>query len=68
MATQAAQLHTGTLVKLKSGGPIMTVDGFVSGQVVCVWFDKQEEFKTIKVFPGALNKTSSDEENEDGQA
>ena len=34
------KLKTGDVVKLPSGGPLMTVDGFrpESGKVCCAWF------------------------------
>ena len=39
----------GAVVKLNSGGPKMTVEGYEEGLVVCVWFEgtdrKRELFK-----------------------
>jgi uncharacterized protein YodC (DUF2158 family) len=29
----------GERVQLKSGGPLMTVEGYEDGYVVCVWFE-----------------------------
>lgn len=40
-----AQLKVGDVVQLKSGGPHMTVNGFVgsSGQMAtCTWFEKND--------------------------
>ena len=32
----------GTTVRLKSGGPLMTVDGFENGTAFCAWFQGDE--------------------------
>lgn len=42
---------------LNSGGPIMTVNGFISNQVMCVWFDKENglyHYKSAQFYPAAL--------------
>ena len=41
--------NEGDRVQLKSGGPIMTVEGYEDGYVVCVWFEgKKRESGTFK--------------------
>lgn len=47
---------TGDLVRLKSGGPVMTVDGYApgsSGKLSCVWFEGSEH-KRAAFRPEAL--------------
>lgn len=40
---------TGDTVKLKSGGPVMTVDGAAGERVTCYWFaDKQPQNAQFK--------------------
>jgi uncharacterized protein YodC (DUF2158 family) len=56
-----SSLKSGDLVKLRSGGPLMTVNGFTNSQVICVYFDEKNEFKSIQVFSGALKAVSEDE-------
>jgi uncharacterized protein YodC (DUF2158 family) len=37
------EFKAGDTVKLKSGGPVMTVAGKSTiGQIICQWFDKDE--------------------------
>lgn len=48
--------ESGTVVQLASGGPIMTVqEARPSGDVVCVWFDKNRQnegtFKALMLRP-----------------
>jgi len=53
-------LKIGDVVQLKSGGPIMTVNGFMIGRdgkpdpddVQCTWFDSKKELKSGR-FPAA---------------
>jgi uncharacterized protein YodC (DUF2158 family) len=52
-------LEVGSVVQLKSGGPMMTVvDLNGKGGAVCVWFpgDNYSEAKTATFPPAALNK------------
>jgi uncharacterized protein YodC (DUF2158 family) len=35
----ASALRSGSLVRLRSGGPLMTVSRMEDGQVNCVWYD-----------------------------
>jgi uncharacterized protein YodC (DUF2158 family) len=54
---EASKIKTGDLVMLNSGGPIMTVNGFISNQVMCVWFDKENglyHYKSAQFYPAAL--------------
>lgn len=47
----------GTIVRLKSGGPEMTVNGYLnSGQCVCSWFDKNQIACKENFYPDALEK------------
>lgn len=36
----AEQLREGDVVRLKSGGPPMTIVGYEDGNVKCKWFDE----------------------------
>jgi len=38
-----ADVKVGDVVRLKSGGPAMTVDFIDGEQVTCVWFEKTKE-------------------------
>lgn len=56
----------GDLVKLKSGGPLMTVDTDETGassipRVGTVWFDKNEELQNGKFAEASLEKVQSKE-------
>lgn len=56
----------GDTVRLKSGGPLMTVDGFGSkpsfngvgggfnGKIKCVWFDSSDKRETAEFHQDAL--------------
>jgi uncharacterized protein YodC (DUF2158 family) len=40
-------MHTGDVVKLKSGGPFMTVNSVVDNDVQCIWF---HEDSTVEMY------------------
>jgi len=40
-----SKFNTGDTVKLKSGGPAMTVVSTVEENVQCVWFDAKQELQ-----------------------
>jgi len=44
----------GTVVRLKSGGPAMTIASISTSGVLCVWFDKNSEAKTGNFPPETL--------------
>jgi uncharacterized protein YodC (DUF2158 family) len=55
----------GDIVRLKSGGPKMTICGsrdsdYISGApgapIDCVWFNQEEEMKTASFLQGTLEK------------
>lgn len=37
----------GDMVQLRSGGPVMTVQGLRTGDVICVWFDKTKQTQGV---------------------
>ena len=49
--TIASQLHQGDLVRLRSGGPLMTVNGIKGDQVDCVWTDSNNGQPDDATFP-----------------
>jgi uncharacterized protein YodC (DUF2158 family) len=50
----APQLHQGDLVRLRSGGPLMTVNGIKGDQVECVWTDSGNGQPDDATFPAQL--------------
>lgn len=40
MTDDATEFQFGNVVRLKSGGPTMTVKGETSGALACTWFNK----------------------------
>jgi uncharacterized protein YodC (DUF2158 family) len=50
----------GSVVQLKSGGPLMTVMTVSGGEVACTWFD-QEDQPQFKTFPAGVLKLYEDE-------
>ena len=48
--SKATEISVGDVVRLKSGGPSMTVEGVISGDVVnCVWFSDERKYNTFFV-------------------
>ena len=48
--SNAPGISVGDVVRLKSGGPAMTVESVISGDVVtCVWFSEERKFNTFFV-------------------
>lgn len=54
------EIMPGTVVALKSGGPLMTVACVEGRQVHCVWFDKLK-LKTGTFHPESLASLENDE-------
>lgn len=46
--TEQTELQPGDLVKLKSGGPLMTYEGasHMMGDAICVWFEGEKRSRT----------------------
>ena len=56
------QIREGDLVKLKSGGPMMTVTGTrEGGYLLCEWFDDKGTAQFATFQPHALRKVSEDD-------
>lgn len=63
------QFNPGDVVELKSGGPIMTVDSYKKihkdrkydeNQLVCRWFNKDQELETATFYASSLKMAESD--------
>ena len=52
--------NVGEVVRLKSGGPSMTVDGDSGSRIICAWFDQDGSFHRYDFDQGALEKVSAD--------
>ncbi|MFC6999560.1 DUF2158 domain-containing protein [Rufibacter roseus] len=50
----------GDLVKLKSGGPVMTIASSGMGMAACVWFNKDEIFGKHDFYLKNLVKVEAD--------
>jgi uncharacterized protein YodC (DUF2158 family) len=48
--------NVGDVVRLKSGGPNMTVDGTAGSRYVCVWFDSSNVYYRQNFDQGAIEK------------
>jgi uncharacterized protein YodC (DUF2158 family) len=51
-----AELKAGDTVRLKSGGPLMTVTMIVDQEIQCMWFDKKDERKQDFFHVATLDK------------
>lgn len=52
--TIAPQLHQGDLVRLRSGGPLMTVNSTKGDQIECVWTDLDNGQTSDATFPAKI--------------
>jgi uncharacterized protein YodC (DUF2158 family) len=48
--------NVGDVVRLKSGGPNMTVGNASSSRIICTWFDASNVFHSQEFDQGALEK------------
>lgn len=58
-------MRAGSVVQLKSGGPLMTVGWFRASdqKVFCHWFDEQNALKSHIFFFSQLNLIASDDKS-----
>jgi uncharacterized protein YodC (DUF2158 family) len=54
MQTPAAPLHSGDIVRLRSGGPMMTVRSVEGDQVICAWWSPDDNDYRSGTFPIAM--------------
>jgi uncharacterized protein YodC (DUF2158 family) len=58
---QFEDFNVGDVVKLKSGGPNMTVDNASSSRITCMWFEPDSTKLHIQHFDqGAIEKVTKD--------
>jgi uncharacterized protein YodC (DUF2158 family) len=56
---QYEDFNVGDIVKLKSGGPNMTIDGHHGSQLLCIWFtDGHVQYRDFD--QGAIEKVTKD--------
>ena len=55
-----SNIKKGDVVYLKSGGPAMTVQNIDSNEVVCIWFNNDNEQALTKIFDIEALKISKD--------
>ena len=56
----ADEIKVGDVVRLKSGGPKMTVQGDIYGNCLCAWFVKDKE-QTGQFSPASLELVHEDD-------
>jgi uncharacterized protein YodC (DUF2158 family) len=56
--------NIGDVVRLKSGGPNMTIDGAGGSRLTCMWFDSSMNLHIQHFDQGALEKVASAEKPE----
>lgn len=50
---ESDKIPVGTIVRLKSGSPLMTVEGTEDGAVCCLWFSENTRYE-FRAWPEAL--------------
>jgi uncharacterized protein YodC (DUF2158 family) len=58
--SEEIQWKPGDLVRVKSGGPLMTVGSIKAGKVICEWFDRTGKPQRAFLSPGTLVEDASD--------
>lgn len=52
--------NVGDIVRLKSGGPNMTIDNASSERIICVWFDEAKTYHMRNLHQGAIEKVPAE--------